>query len=143
MLHEHKTNNNILIKNVNEEEIMRKPAKFLTTASAIFMLIGAAALTPTAVMAVDDGLAAEGKKLAENRKKGNCFTCHSYTGAHLAGNIGPALNGVSQRKSRKEIYDQIWDATKANPNSTMPPFGKHEVLSKKEIDAVTEWVLTL
>lgn len=122
---------------------MRKPAKFLTTASAIFMLLGAAALTPTAAMAVDAELAAKGKKIATDRKKGNCFTCHAYTGAHLAGNIGPALNGVSKRKSRKEIYDQIWDATKANPNSSMPPFGKYEVLSAKEVDAVTEWVLTL
>lgn len=122
---------------------MRKPAKFLTTASAVLMLIGAAALAPTIAMAVDNDLAAEGKIVAEDRKKGNCFTCHSYEGAHLAGNIGPALNDVSKRKSRKEIYDQIWDATKANSNSTMPPFGKHEVLSAKEINAVTEWVLTL
>ena len=122
---------------------MRKTAKFLTTASALVMLIGAVALAPTTAMAVDEGLAAEGKKIAENRKKGNCFTCHSYEGVHLPGNLGPALNGVSKRKSRQEIYNQIWDATKANPNSTMPPFGKYEALSKKEINAVTEWVLTL
>lgn len=122
---------------------MRKPAKFLTTASAVMMLLGAAALAPTAAMAVDAELAAEGKKIAENRKKGNCFTCHAYTGAHLAGNIGPALNGISKRKSRKEIYDQIWDATAANPNSSMPPFGKYEALSAAEVNAVTEWVLTL
>ena len=122
---------------------MRKPAKFLTTASAVMMLIGAAALAPTAAMAVDSELAAQGKKVAENRKKGNCFTCHSYTGSHLAGNMGPPLNGISKRKSRKEIYDQIWDATKANPNTTMPPFGKHEVLSNSDINAITEWVLTL
>lgn len=122
---------------------MRKTAKFLTTASAVLMLLGTAALTPTVAMAVDAGLAAEGKKVAENRTKGNCFTCHDYTGAHLAGNIGPPLTGVSKRKSRKEIYDQIWDATKANPDTTMPPFGKHEVLSSKEVNAITEWVLTL
>ena len=122
---------------------MRKPAKFLTTASAVFMLIGAAALAPTAAMAVDAELAAKGKKIATNRKKGNCFTCHAYKGAHLAGNIGPALNGVSKRLSRKKIYDQIYDATKANKHSSMPPFGKYEILSKKDINAVTEWVLTL
>ncbi|MCK5385753.1 MAG: sulfur oxidation c-type cytochrome SoxX [Gammaproteobacteria bacterium] len=122
---------------------MRKPAKFLTTASAVFMLIGAAALAPTAAMAVDAELAAKGKKIATNRKKGNCFTCHDYKGAHLAGNLGPALNGVSKRLSRKQIYDQIWDATKANPHSSMIPFGKYEVLSNKEINALTEWVLTL
>ena len=122
---------------------MRKTAKFLTTASAVIMLIGTAALAPTTAMAVDNELAAKGKKIAENRKKGNCFTCHAYEGVHMAGNMGPPLNGISKRKSRKEIYDQIWDATKANPNTTMPPFGKHEALSKDEINAVTEWVLTL
>ncbi len=122
---------------------MRKPAKFLTTASAVIMLIGAAALAPTAAMAVDTELAAKGKKIAENRKKGNCFTCHAYKGAHMAGNVAPPLDGVSKRKSRKEIYDQITDSTKANPYTTMPPFGKYEILSKKEINAVTEWVLSL
>jgi len=122
---------------------MRKTAKFLTTASAVIMLIGTAALAPTTAMAIDEELAAKGKKIATNRKKGNCFACHDYKGAHLAGNIGPALNGISKRKTRKEIYDQIWDATKANPNSSMIPFGKYEVLSNKEINALTEWVLTL
>ena len=122
---------------------MRKPAKFLTTASAVFMLIGVAALAPTTVMAIDAELAAKGKKIATNRKKGNCFTCHEYKGVHLAGNIGPSLTGVSKRLSRKKIYDQIWDSTKLNPNSSMIPFGKYEVLSDKEINALTEWVLTL
>lgn len=122
---------------------MRKTAKFLTSASAALMLIGTAALTPTTVMAVDSDLAAQGKKIAENRKKGNCFTCHEYKGAHLAGNMGPSLNGISKRLSRQQIYNQIFDSTKANPNTTMPPFGKHEVLSKKEINAITEWVLSL
>lgn len=122
---------------------MRKPAKFLTTASAVLILIGAATLAPTVAMAVDSNLAAEGKKIAEDRKKGNCFTCHAYEGAHLPGNLGPPLNGISSRKSRKEIYDQIWDSTKINPDTTMIPFGKHGVLSAKEINAVTEWVLTL
>ena len=122
---------------------MRKTAKFLTTASAAILLIGTAALAPTTVMAVDAELAAQGKKVAENRKKGNCFTCHDYTGAHLAGNMGPPLTGVSKRLTRQKIYNQIWDSTKANPNTTMPPFGIHEVLSKKEINAITEWVLTL
>jgi len=122
---------------------MRKTAKFLTTASAVLMLLGTAALTPTVAMAVDGELAAKGKKIATNRKKGNCFTCHDYKGAHLAGNIGPSLNGIGKRKSKKQIFDQIWDATKANPNTTMPPFGKYEILSKKDIKAVAEWVSTL
>lgn len=122
---------------------MRNPAKILTKVSAVVVLLGAAIITPNIAMAVDADLAAKGKTIAEDRKKGNCFTCHSYEGAHLAGNMGPALNGISKRKSKEEIYNQIWDATKANPNTTMPPFGKYEALSKDEVTAVTEWVLTL
>ena len=122
---------------------MRKPAKFLTTASAVMMLLGAAAFAPTVAMAADAELAAKGKKIAENRKKGNCFTCHSYKGVHLAGNLGPSLDGIGKRKTTKQIYAQIWDATKANPNTTMPPFGKYEVLSKDEVAAVAEWASTL
>lgn len=122
---------------------MRKPAKFLTKASAILMLTGIVALAPTTVMAVDEGLAATGKKIAENRKKGNCVTCHAYKGSKMAGNAGPSLVGIGKRQSRKQIYDQIWDATKANKFSFMPPFGKHSILSKKDINAITEWVTTL
>ena len=118
---------------------MRKTAKFLTKAGAVAVLLGTVALAPTIAMADAD----EGKKIAENRKKGNCFTCHAYKGAHLAGNIGPALDGIGKRKSRKEIYDQIYDATKMNPNSSMPPFGKYEALSKKEIELITDWVMSL
>jgi len=127
----------------NEEEIMRKTAKFLTTASAVMMLLGAAALAPTVAMAADEELVAKGKKIAENRKKGNCFTCHAYKGVHMPGNLGPSLDGIGKRKTKKELYDQIWDATKANPHTTMPPFGKYEALSKDEVAAVAEWASTL
>ena len=121
---------------------MRKTAKFLTTASAVLMLLGTAAL-PTVATAADDELVAKGKKIAENRKKGNCFTCHAYKGAHLAGNIGPSLDGIGKRKTKKQLFDQIWDATAVNPNSSMPPFGKYEALSKAEVTALAEWASTL
>ena len=119
---------------------MRNPAKFLTKASAVMMLLGAVALTPAVSMAAD---ASNGKKIAENRKKGNCFTCHAYKGAHLAGNIGPSLDGIGKRKTEKQLFDQIWDATKANPMSSMPPFGKYEALSKEEVADVAAWAKTL
>ena len=119
---------------------MRKSAKVLSTASAIAVLMGSIVIVPGTSFAAD---AENGKKVAEDRKKGNCFTCHDYQGAHLAGNMGPSLNGVGKRLSKEQIYNQIWDATKSNPNTTMPPFGKHEVLNKKEIEDIAEWVSTL
>ncbi len=122
---------------------MRKTAKLVIAASTVAMLLGTMTLVPQVVVA-DEALAAKGKKIAENRKKGNCFACHNYEGAHLAGNVGPPLVAMKSRFPDKvKLRAQIWDATKLNPNTMMPPFGRHEILSEKEIDAITEWVLTL
>ena len=122
---------------------MRKPATLIAAASSVAMLIGAMVMTPNVAVA-DAALAAEGKKIAEDRKKGNCFTCHDYKGAHLAGNIGPPLVAMKARfPDKAKLRVQIYDATKANPHSMMPPFGKYGVLTDKEIDALTEWAYTL
>jgi sulfur-oxidizing protein SoxX len=106
------------------------------------MLLGSMAIVaPSTAVAAS---AEQGKKIAENRKKGNCFACHSYEGAHLPGNIGPPLVAMKARfPDKAKLREQIADPTKANPNSIMPPFGKHKILSNEEIDAITEWVYTL
>lgn len=121
---------------------MRKPAKLIAAASTVAMLLGSMAIVvPGTAVAADAEL---GKKIAENRKKGNCFACHSYEGAHLPGNIGPPLVAMKARFPDKDkLRAQIADPTKANPNSMMPPFGKHNILTEEEIDHVTEWVYTL
>ncbi len=122
---------------------MRRPAKLITAASTVAILLGSMSIISTSFAAEED-LVAEGKKIAEDRKKGNCFACHAYEGASMAGNIGPPLVAMKARfPDKQKLYNQIWDATKANPNSMMPPFGKHEILSDKEIKAVTEWAHTL
>ena len=120
---------------------MRKPAKLIAASSAVVVLLGTLAAAPQ-IASADQ--VADGKKIAENRKKGNCFTCHSYEGANLPGNMGPPLVAMKARfPDKAKLRAQIYDATKNNPNTVMPPFGKYEVLSDKEIDAVTEWVYTL
>ena len=123
---------------------MRRPAKMIAAASAVAVLLGSMTLLPTQSALADDDLVKQGKELAENRKKGNCFACHAYEGADMPGNIGPPLVAMKARfPDKKKLYDQIWDATKANPNTIMPPFGRHEMLSNKDIEAITEWVHTL
>ena len=123
---------------------MRKPANMIAAASAVTILFGALTFAPTKSALADGDQVAEGKKIAEDRKKGNCFTCHAYEGANLPGNIGPPLVAMKARfPDKQKLYDQIWDSTKANPNSMMPPFGKHEILTDKDIKAITEWVYTL
>ena len=87
---------------------------------------------------------AEGKKLAFSRKKGNCLACHAMDDGTLAGNGGPPLLAMKQRyPDVKRLRAQIWDSTERNPNSIMPPFGRHGILTEEEIDKITAYVLTL
>jgi len=119
---------------------MRKTAKTIATASAIAVLLGSFTLAP--VTAVADAKA--GKKVAENRKKGNCFACHAYEGAKLAGNIGPPLVAMKARfPDKAKLRKQLNDPEANNPNTLMPPYGKHNIISKKDIENIIDWLYTL
>ena len=87
---------------------------------------------------------AEGKKIAFNRKKGNCLSCHAIVNGQAAGNLGPPLIAMKARfPDKAALRAQIYDATERNPATPMPPFGKHNILSDKEIDLVTEFIYSL
>ena len=107
------------------------------------------AVTALCCMTIFGGIAsadmvAEGKKVAFDRKKGNCLSCHMIAGGELPGNIGPPLIAMKARFPDKAVLRaQIWDSTEKNPNSIMPPFGKHRILTEKEVDLVTEFIYTL
>ena len=94
--------------------------------------------------ALASDLVAEGKAIATDRKKGNCMSCHMMGDATLPGNIGPPLVAMKARfPDKAKLREQVWDATKANPHSLMPPFGKHRILSEGDIDKIVEYILTL
>jgi len=85
-----------------------------------------------------------GKKIANNRKLGNCVACHMMPGAKSPGNIGPPLIGMQARYPDKEkLRAQIRDATVANPDSSMPPFGKHGILTEQQLDDVLEYIWSI
>lgn len=88
-----------------------------------------------------------GKDIAFNRGKGNCLACHAMPtlpDAESAGMYGPPLIAMSARyPSKAKLRAQIWDATAANPSSSMIPYGKHGVLTEAEIDKVTDFVYGL
>lgn len=88
-----------------------------------------------------------GQELAFDNRKGNCLACHSMPGdakAVTSTNIAPPLVGMQARfPERAKLYAQVWDATKANPDSLMPPFGKHRILSEDEINKVVDYVYGL
>jgi Cytochrome c, mono- and diheme variants len=122
---------------------MRKPAKLITAASAVAAMLGALVLSAP-VLAADPAVLAEGKKIAENNRQGNCLACHMIEGADMPGNIGPPLVAMKARfPDKAKLRAQLWDATKANPNTMMPPFGKHAILTEDQIDKVLEYIYTL
>lgn len=85
-----------------------------------------------------------GKDIAFDRSKGNCLACHAMpgvAGAESPGTIGPPLVAMKARfPDRAKLRAQIWDATAMNPRSSMPPFGKHKVLTEQEVDKVTDFI---
>jgi sulfur-oxidizing protein SoxX len=88
-----------------------------------------------------------GKDIAFNRSKGNCLACHgmpTVPDAEATGTYGPPLIAMSARYPDKaKLRAQIWDATAFNPSTSMPPMGKHQILSEQEIDKVVEFIYGL
>jgi len=126
---------------------MRKFPGILKTASSVLVIAGSLALLPVTGNAAEAQTASvteQGKALAFNRKKGNCLACHQIEGGKLAGNIGPPLVSMKARfPDKAKLRAQIWDATRANPNTIMPPFGRNKILSEGEIDKIVEFIYTL
>lgn len=88
--------------------------------------------------------AAEGQKLAFDRGKGNCLTCHVIKGGDLPGTIGPELVDIkSKYPNRDDLVAILNDETKRNPLTVMPPFGRNRILTETEINAVVDFLQTL
>jgi sulfur-oxidizing protein SoxX len=88
--------------------------------------------------------AAEGQKLAFDRSKGNCLTCHDIKGGDLPGTIGPQLKDIkSKYPDRNDLVAIVTDETKRNPQTVMPPFGRNRILTEQEINAVVDFLQTL
>jgi sulfur-oxidizing protein SoxX len=106
-------------------------------------LIAGQLLFSSAVLA-DNAMAEKGKEIAFDRKKGNCLACHMIEGGTAPGNIAPPLVAMKGRYPNKQkLWDQIFDPLSVNPESAMPPFGKHEILTKPEMEKVVEYIWTL
>ena len=106
---------------------------------ALALLAGFAASPASAQSAVADG-----QKLAFDRGKGNCLTCHVIKGGDLPGTIGPELKDIKARfPDRNELVAILFDETKRNPQTMMPPFGRNRILTDKEISAIVDFLQTL
>ena len=114
---------------------MISPAKFA---------LAVVALALSAASAQAQSGAAEGQKIAFDRGKGNCLTCHDIKGGDLPGTIGPALKDIkSKYPDRNDLVAIVTDETKRNPLTMMPPFGRNRILTEQEINAIVDFLQTL
>ena len=120
---------------------MRKLHQVLTACAVCAITLSAGA------SAADPPKEVTGKMLAFDKTKGNCLACHAMPtvpDAEAAGTIGPPLIAMSARYPDKaKMRAQIWDATVANPSSSMIPFGKNRVLTEQELDKVVDYIYGL
>lgn len=114
---------------------------------AVIVLLGPLLTLVPAVGLVanaDEASVALGKKVAFDRRKGNCVSCHVMDNGTLPGNQGPPLVVMEARFPDREVLKaQISNPLEKNVNSIMPPFGLHNIISEKEIDAIVDYLLTL
>jgi sulfur-oxidizing protein SoxX len=123
------------VTNAFKSKFVKLPAFTLALAIAAFACIGAA----QAQSAAD-----EGRKLAFDRGKGNCLTCHVIKGGDLPGTIGPELTDIKNKyPKREDLVAILNDETLRNPLTVMPPFGRNRILTEKEINAVVDFLQTL
>ena len=104
------------------------------------------------------GNAANGRKLAINRKQGNCLACHvmPIPEQPYHGQIGPDLNGVAGRLKEGEVRARLVNPKLANPDTIMPAFYKKDgftrvlkkfqgktMLSAEQVEDLVAYTMTL
>src|ERR1700723_780594 len=108
-------------------------ALFVAAVLAVVLVAGARASAQT--------LPAQALPFA--RSKGNCLTCHDIKGGDAPGNLGPPLADMKSRfPDRKELTAIVFDETKRNPQTVMPPFGRNLILTDGEIQVFVDFFFT-
>ena len=106
---------------------------------------GVSSLSNTAIRSAQDVLAA-GESVALDPARGNCNACHQLPNTAKA--TGKSKIGISLKNmgaayaDDKKLRALIWDAQVIYPQTMMPPYGRHRILTETEIDDLTAWLLT-
>ena len=122
---------------------MGKPLKY-TALAALTIVTASLGMAPQIASAASAESVKAGKEIAFDRKKGNCLACHQAGDGASPGDIGPPLVAMQARfPDPAKLRAQIADPRTMNPETRMPPFGAHGILSGSEIDAIVDYLLTL
>ena len=99
-----------------------------------------------------------GKKVAINRKQGNCLACHimPIPDQQFHGEVGPDLSEVASIYSEGELRLRVVDPKVLNPDTIMPAFYRTEglhrvmknfqgksVLTAQQVEDVVAYLMTL
>jgi sulfur-oxidizing protein SoxX len=87
------------------------------------------------------------RELFVRADKGHCIACHQLpegAGPRTRADLGPRLEGARMRAlGKKALREAIVDPTRANPDTVMPPYGRHRLLEPAEIDRLVEFLHAL
>jgi len=102
---------------------------------------------------------ARGRKLAINRKKGNCLACHVVSALKdqpYHGEVAPSLDGVAGRYKPGQLRMMIVNQKKYFPDTIMPAMYKNagltrvmgkfkgkSILTAQEVEDILAFILTL
>ena len=116
---------------------------------------GAVAMSLTGVA----GDPANGRKVAMNRKLGNCLACHmneDMSDQSFHGEVGPPLDGAGERWTEAELRGiisnskMVFEGTimpafyrDAGFNRTLDKFDGKSILTAQEVEDVVAYLLTL
>jgi len=108
-----------------------------------------AAMAVLCMLALVAGTAASaeeltGAQLFARPDKGDCIACHQVpagAGPATRSDLGPKLEGARMRAlGSAKLRALLTDPMAANPDTLMPPYGRHRILDAAEIDRVVEYL---
>jgi sulfur-oxidizing protein SoxX len=113
---------------------MRIAARLIAVAAAI--AAGAAS-----------GQVPEGRDLFMRPDKGNCIACHQVpdgAGPKVRADVGPRLDAMRLRGwDTARLRNLLEDPMRTNPDTVMPPYGRHRLLDAREIDLIVGFLHAL
>ena len=91
--------------------------------------------------------AAEPPEAFTRPEKGHCLACHRLGESAWSvtrPDIGPPLDGTRMRGlGRAKLRELLDDPMRANPDTVMPPYGRHRILEPREIEQIVEFLHAL
>jgi len=113
---------------------MRRLARILATAAAM-------------TAAAASGQSTAGREIFTRPDKGNCIACHQVpegSGPAVRADVGPRLDAARLKGwDSARLRELLEDPMRANPDTVMPPYGRHRLLEAGEIERVIDFLHAL